>query len=212
MTESLRERNKREKLERILGAGRDLFREHGYAATTTRMLAERAGIGAGTLFTYVKDKQELLVRVFVNDIDHVADAALAAVDEDAPLVDQVMAIFDAIYGWYERDLELGRHLLGSMLFLRPTDDGLLRGSTARFVVALGDLVERAKARGEVRQDVPSRLAAAALFSHYYFTLVSWLAGNSAGRRGQTAILEELLRLTMKGMGDDAGATTERRNS
>ena len=53
--EGLRERNKREKLVRIRAAARALFAKRGFEATTAREICERAGIGTGTLFLYVKD-------------------------------------------------------------------------------------------------------------------------------------------------------------
>src|ERR1700687_1389220 len=54
----LRERNKQEKLERIQHSARVLFTHKGFEETTTREIARRAGVGAGTLFLYAKDKRE----------------------------------------------------------------------------------------------------------------------------------------------------------
>lgn len=198
--ESLREKKKRQKMERILEAARALFHEQGYEATTTRMIAERAEVGTGTLFSYVKDKQELLVRIFVSEIDEVANTALDAVDPEAPLLEQLMGVFDAIYDWYDQDRDLGRHILSSMLFLRPKDDRRMRGSGVAFVQRLGQLIEAAKARGEVRQDVLPLFAGAAIFSNYFFNLVSWLSGSPPTRKAQSQMLREFLRLTIDGIG------------
>ena len=46
----LRERNRADKLGRILAAGRELFARDGFDATTSRAIAQQAGIGTGTLF------------------------------------------------------------------------------------------------------------------------------------------------------------------
>ena len=59
----LRERNKRNKLQRILVAATQLFAEHGYSQVTTQQIAEVAQVGTGTLFRYVGSKSELLVMV-----------------------------------------------------------------------------------------------------------------------------------------------------
>jgi AcrR family transcriptional regulator len=58
-----RERNKREKRERILDAARDLFAEFGVGAVTTQQVAERADVAVGTLFRYASTKAELLIMV-----------------------------------------------------------------------------------------------------------------------------------------------------
>ncbi|PVU84471.1 TetR/AcrR family transcriptional regulator (plasmid) [Cellulomonas sp. WB94] len=61
--EGLRERNKRDKSERIFEVATRLFAEHGYGRVTTQQIAEAAEVGTGTLFRYVGSKAELLVKV-----------------------------------------------------------------------------------------------------------------------------------------------------
>ena len=58
-----RERNKQVKLDRIVAAARELFAEHGVDEVTTQQIADKADIGTGTLFLYVKSKGELLLLV-----------------------------------------------------------------------------------------------------------------------------------------------------
>ena len=58
-----RERNKRDKLERIIAAARELFDTYGVDAVTTQQIADKADIGTGTLFLYAKSKSELLLLV-----------------------------------------------------------------------------------------------------------------------------------------------------
>jgi AcrR family transcriptional regulator len=56
----LRERKRRETLQRIAEAGLQLFAEHGYDATTLEAIAEAAGISPRTFFYYFKTKDEIL--------------------------------------------------------------------------------------------------------------------------------------------------------
>ena len=48
---------------RVLDAARDLFLEHGYEATTVRMIAERAALSPAGLFTTFADKADILHHV-----------------------------------------------------------------------------------------------------------------------------------------------------
>ena len=59
-TESVRERKRRETLERIAETGLRLFAEKGYDATTLEDVAAAAGISARTFFYYFKTKDEIL--------------------------------------------------------------------------------------------------------------------------------------------------------
>lgn len=116
-----RERNKREKLERILAAASELFAEHGVDEVTTQQIADRADIGSGTLFLYAKTKAELLLMV---QNSHYADAlrrgVAAAATEAAPL-DAVLAIVEPIVACNRAQVDNGRTYLREMAFGDPDE-------------------------------------------------------------------------------------------
>lgn len=58
----------------ILDAAAQLFAEHGYAATTTNRVAERAGVSIGSLYQYVSDKDALLLALAERHLREAADA------------------------------------------------------------------------------------------------------------------------------------------
>ncbi|MGY4480470.1 TetR/AcrR family transcriptional regulator [Bradyrhizobium sp. USDA 3364] len=60
-TEGLRERNRRETLQRITDAGMELFLANGYEATTLDEIAAAAGISRRTFFYYFKSKDDILL-------------------------------------------------------------------------------------------------------------------------------------------------------
>lgn len=59
-----RDRNMRDKRERIFNAAAELFAERGFAAVSTQQVSERADVAAGTLFRYASSKGELLLMVY----------------------------------------------------------------------------------------------------------------------------------------------------
>ena len=65
---------------RIVDAGRDLFIERGYAATTIDAIAERADVSRKTVFTAVGGKAAVLKLAF--------DWSLAGDDEPVPIADR----------------------------------------------------------------------------------------------------------------------------
>lgn len=70
-----------DKRPRLVKAATAVFAEKGYASTRVADIAERAGIGKGTVYEYFTSKEELLFAVFESinmDISTRMDAALAA--------------------------------------------------------------------------------------------------------------------------------------
>lgn len=116
-----RERNKQQKLERIVAAAGELFAERGVDDVTTQEIAEKADIGTGTLFLYAKNKGELLLLV---QNAHYA-GALEQGRSDAASVpgvaDAVMAIVRPIVECNRAQVENGRSYLREMAFGDPSE-------------------------------------------------------------------------------------------
>lgn len=74
----IREENKKYYREKILKASREIFSLQGYENTTIEQIAEKGGIGLGTVYNYFKSKEELFVLSMADDI---AEATEINVDE-----------------------------------------------------------------------------------------------------------------------------------
>ncbi|MCI0157098.1 TetR/AcrR family transcriptional regulator [Leifsonia shinshuensis] len=116
-----RERNKQEKLERIIAAASTLFAERGVDDVTTQEVADAADIGAGTLFFYARTKGELLLMVqnalYVDALQKGRDAA-ETVDDP---VEALLAIAEPVIHCNRMQVENGRTYLREMVFGDPTE-------------------------------------------------------------------------------------------
>lgn len=65
---------------RLLEAAASAFSELGYAATTTKGIAARAGVATGTVYQYFADKDALLRELALGRLTEVADGALRALE------------------------------------------------------------------------------------------------------------------------------------
>ncbi|WP_043625787.1 TetR/AcrR family transcriptional regulator [Nonomuraea candida] len=63
--------------EEILAAAAELFTTHGYAATTTRALAERAGIRQASIYHYFGGKEDILAELLESTVRPSLEAARA---------------------------------------------------------------------------------------------------------------------------------------
>lgn len=173
-----RERNKQEKLDRILAAARDLFADKGYSETTTQEIAERADIGTGTLFLYAKSKEDLLIMVFKDEMIETSQTAFRKVSRDAPLVDQLMQVFGAMVAYHNRDLPLARALIREITILSGPERKEDVRSLMRIIYSgIGDVITTSRARENIRAGIDVILVGEALFGIYYVGLIGWLNGH-----------------------------------
>ncbi|CAM5272183.1 HTH tetR-type domain-containing protein OS=Streptomyces aurantiogriseus OX=66870 GN=GCM10010251_86590 PE=4 SV=1 [Streptomyces aurantiogriseus] len=127
-----RERNKQEKLDRIVAAASELFAEHGVDEVTTQQIADQADIGTGTLFLYAKTKGELLL--LVQNAKYAEALEQGRVDaETVPgVLDAVLAIVRPIVECNRIQIDNGRTYLREMVFGDPEEP---RHSAALAIVA-----------------------------------------------------------------------------
>ncbi|MEQ1943935.1 TetR family transcriptional regulator [Mesorhizobium sp. VNQ89] len=129
--EGVRERKRRETLQRITDAGIRLFIENGYEATTLDDIAAAAGISRRTFFYYFKSKDDILLSLQSG----VGDMLVAALREAPPEM---------------RPLEAIRHAVVKVCALVPPDDmividRLMRSSPAVQARKQASYVEQEKA-------------------------------------------------------------------
>ncbi|MHA7178200.1 TetR/AcrR family transcriptional regulator [Arthrobacter sp. Sr24] len=111
-----RERNKQQKLERIMAAACELFAQHGVDDVTTQQIADKADIGAGTLFLYVKSKGELLLMVQNSTYAQALLRGQKNADGLPHTIDAVMAIVRAVVECNRTQIDNGRTYLREMVF------------------------------------------------------------------------------------------------
>jgi AcrR family transcriptional regulator len=130
--------------EKLVAAARALFAEKGTSAPLEEV-AERAGLGIGTLYRHFPTRQALLEAVYVDEVEAMARAA-AELEELPP--------WDALSQWLHQYLGFAatkRALNEALMETDPTSNVLLTCRTA--ITGAGTaLVERAQSAGVVRSD------------------------------------------------------------
>jgi AcrR family transcriptional regulator len=116
-----RERNKQEKLDRIVAAAGELFAEHGVDDVTTQQIADKADIGTGTLFLYAKTKGELLLLVQNTHYIEALEQGRADAEATPDALDAVLAIVRPIVECNRVQIDNGRTYLREMVFGDPEE-------------------------------------------------------------------------------------------
>ena len=134
----------RRNYEKLVAAALDVFTEGGGSAPLEDV-AERAGVGIGTLYRHFPTRQALLEAVYAGEVEAIARAA-----EDL----SAQAPWDALEQWlrqYAGFAATKRALNEALLEAAPDSDVLLSCRTT-IVKAGTPLVERAQEAGVVRRD------------------------------------------------------------
>lgn len=116
-----RERNKRDKLERIIAAARQLFDAYGVEAVTTQQIADKADIGTGTLFLYAKSKSELFLMVQNSSYAEALEQGRADAENIPGMVEALIAIIRPIVECNRTHVENGRSYLRELVFGDPEE-------------------------------------------------------------------------------------------
>lgn len=183
----MRERSKRKTLAAVRDAAWSLFVEKGFDRATTREIAERAGVAAGTVFVHAKDKEELLVLVFQERVSTAFERgfeALAAMGAELGLAERLARAFGVFFDEYAKQPELALRFLLATITLEGPHGAEQRAVEARFLTGLEGMLVAAKERGETRDDLDASAYARNLFAIYRFAVFRWLT--SADRRNADA--------------------------
>lgn len=195
-----REQNKLDKRGRIIAAARALFRHKGFEATTSQEIADAAGVAGGTVFTYARTKDDLLILVFHDEMLEVVERAYEAAHRPVGLLDQAVAFFETLVAYHERDLPLAHALMRQLGYVgSPAQRLLVSELMTSLLGRLAQLVQAAKTDGKVDAASPLVPSARSLFAVYYFHLGGLLSGYLDRAQFDRALRTDL-GLLLRGLG------------
>jgi AcrR family transcriptional regulator len=184
--------------ERIRRAAWELFTETGFDATTTKAIAERARVAAGTIFVHASDKDDLLFLVYHDHLSAAVDQAFASLPA-ASFLDQLLHIFAHFFRMYAAAPEVARAFIRRLPGATGPNASRVNAMTFGFMHRLAELTMQARARGELAADVPPMQAAQNFFGLYFMTLMSWLSGFVSLELALDPGLRAALELQLRGL-------------
>lgn len=131
----------------LLKTAMEVFTTSGVDAPV-REIAEKAGVGVGTVYRHFPQRSDLIVAVFRNEVDACADAAPVLAAKYEPV--------EALSQWMQRYVDFitaKRGLAAALYSGDPAYEALPAYFEKRLKPALEKLLENAAAAGEVRGDV-----------------------------------------------------------
>ena len=133
--------------ERVLEAAKAVFSAGGPDASL-EAVARRAGVGIGTLYRHFPTRQALFEAVYRREVEQLVELAEQLKADPSPT--------DALRRWLRSNVELVATKKGMLAALELAASGttaLYAYSFERLTKAVGGLLDRAVAAGEIRADV-----------------------------------------------------------
>jgi AcrR family transcriptional regulator len=134
---------------RLLEAAEAVFAAEGISVPVD-LIAEKAGVGVGTLYRHFPTKEKLFEAILIGRIDEIVEDARTRVDSDDP-----GAAFFAFLTHLVEESTLKRDLIQALLGAGVEIELAVAGSKANLEEAVGRLLAVAQGAGAVRSDVSS---------------------------------------------------------
>lgn len=165
----LREKKKQEAYRNILEAGTQMFSTQGYDNTTMEQLAEKAGIGVGTIYNHFKTKADVFLSIISEDIA-LEDGPFHL---DAKTLESGAA--DIIWQFIARHLHrlrsigkrIFREVLFAMMSSMKSDSSFIQRLAKldyAYIARLEELMETLKAKGLLHEGFDSKSASMVTYS------------------------------------------------
>ena len=160
--------------EQILDAAAELFARHGYADTDTQLLAEKLGVGKGTLYRYFPSKRELFLAAADRVMRQLHQCCEDSIKEVADPLDQVAAAIRAYLAFFAEHPDFVELLMQERAQFKDRKEPTYFKHRAAHVERWRELWRSLIARGVVRDmpveritDVLSDLVYGTMFTNYF---------------------------------------------
>jgi AcrR family transcriptional regulator len=133
--------------ERVLEAAKAVFSAGGSDASL-EAVAKRAGVGIGTLYRHFPTREDLFEAVYRREVEQLGELAEQLKNEAAPV--------DALRHWLRSNVELvatKKGMIAALALAVQSSSELYAYSFDRLTKAIGTLLDRAVAAGEIRSDI-----------------------------------------------------------
>ena len=145
----------------LLDVSLELFIRRGYAGTTVRDIAKKAGISVGLMFHYFSSKQALL-EAHIETVERGLDSVAAILNSSETSIGTFRQIADLILGSFQGPYSRNLFLLANQVLSLDSIPNAVkrRVSATKSLQASVPVIMSGQARGEIRSGDPLALAVA----------------------------------------------------
>lgn len=166
-----REASKNETRKLILKAARKLFARRGMEECTLRDIARKAGVSPASVVVHFRSKTALFEEAVNSDIKNALSGLMASMPDDRGLLDRMMHLSKGLLTLYDKNRDLYRALIRYTIFEPASETPNITTESEQYLRSLSMMIEEEKARGTIKPDVDSSVAALSISSLYIGAIV-----------------------------------------
>jgi AcrR family transcriptional regulator len=194
--ESRSKRRSRGTRDRLVKASLEIFLEKGYDSATTREIAERADLGAGTFYVHFRDKRAIYDALVRRSNREMAQKWLKARTADMSVEEQVVEALRVSFDYFRNNADLARLVL---MEGPPVDAEYTLKLRSGIGAELHDILEDAIESGDVSEIEPAVLST--VIMGISVVMGRWLLSPQPPENADE-IEEEIIRFCLRGMRPD----------
>lgn len=195
----LREQKKQKNKAAILEAAILLFGERGYENTTISALAETAGIGKGTIYSYFKSKNEILLAFCEEELACMHREIQQTVPAEASLEEKLLMIFMCEFRYVTKNKSFGRTLIREMIFPKQLTIEKSKEFGEQFLQLFASVFKEAQEKGELRRDIELTMTSGHFYALYLMALSAWYSGRLHSEEDVYATLQIMIDQALTGL-------------
>ncbi len=195
----LREQKKQKNIAAIMEAAIFLFGERGYENTTIAALAEAAGIGKGTIYSYFKSKNEILLAFCEEELACMHQELRQTVPQAGSLEEKLLLIFMCEFRYITKNKSFGRTLMREITFPRLLTIEKSKEIEEQFIQIFVSVFQEAQDKGELRRDIELTMTCGHFYGLYLMALSAWYSGRLHGEEDVHASLQIMFNQALTGL-------------
>ncbi len=138
------------KYEEIARAAIQLFDEKGYHATSVQDIADAVGLQKGSLYHYIENKEELLLRIASQSINGFNHELEIIRNRKTPARDRLIQAIHHHFNIVTGDIQMTTVLLREAFLLSDEQHGIIKKATDRYLDLWVDIIKEGMDNQEFR--------------------------------------------------------------
>jgi TetR/AcrR family fatty acid metabolism transcriptional regulator len=189
------------KPQQIIDAAIRVFARAGYYNSRVSDIAREAGIASGTIYLYFKTKDEILVTLFREKMAEWVEFVRGEIAAEPDPLAKLRRLVALHFSVLESNPDLAEVVQVELRQGHKFFRGASAHEVSSYFALIGGVLEEGVASGQIRPDVPLKLATKMLFGAMDQVATSWVLGKRAYRLSDAA--EPVAAVFLKGVTADA---------